>query len=243
MKTFCSKPASISYSRWAAYATAGAASTLVSVSSAQAVTHYSGLVNHDFANGPFVGPLDAGADPGITLQLSVGTGTWVGGGSFSFGAINIRGPSHSTLGGFAGYAGLFAYFWLSELPAGAFLPREPFGNSCRWSSSCGCQVCYGAQFGGAEFRESGIGFVGFSFSHDGGGIQYGWARVKKSGPPDYRFRLVDYAWGDPGDRIRTGQKTSSGNMVNTVTDSSSVGLLALGAAGLIAWRKRRRRTR
>jgi MYXO-CTERM domain-containing protein len=54
---------------------------------------------------------------------------------------------------------------------------------------------------------------------------------------------VDYAWGDPGDRIRTGQKTSSGNMVNTVTDSGSVGLLALGAAGLIAWRKRRRQTR
>jgi hypothetical protein len=50
---------------------------------------------------------------------------------------------------------------------------------------------------------------------------------------------VDYAWGDPGDRIKTGQKSSAGNMVDAVTESGSVGLLALGAAGLIAWRKRR----
>jgi hypothetical protein len=49
----------------------------------------------------------------------------------------------------------------------------------------------------------------------------------------------DYAWGDPGDTIRTGQISSAGDMVDTVTESGSVGLLALGAAGLIAWRKRR----
>src|SRR5215831_4479427 len=164
MKTLCSKPASISYSRWAAYATAGAATALASVPHAEAEIHYSGLVNHNFAHGPFAGPLD----PGVTLDLNVGTGTWVGGGSFSFGAINIRGPSNSTLGAFVGYAGLFAYFWLSELPRGAFLPAQGFGNSCRWSSSCSCQVCYGAQFGSEAFRDPGTGFVGFVFNHGGG---------------------------------------------------------------------------
>ena len=51
--------------------------------------------------------------------------------------------------------------------------------------------------------------------------------------------IKDYAWGDVGDSIRTGQKSSSGDMVDTVTDSGSVGLLALGAAGLVAWRKPR----
>jgi hypothetical protein len=51
--------------------------------------------------------------------------------------------------------------------------------------------------------------------------------------------LVDYAWGDPGDTIRTGQTSSSGDMVDAVTESGSVGLLAIGAAGLVAWRKRR----
>jgi len=232
-RTRSRKPAVITNPRWLAYGAAATASALACASSAEAEIHYSGIIDHDFANGPFAGPLD----PGVTLDLNVGTGTWVGGGSFSFGAINIRGPSHSTLGAFVGYAGLFAYFWLSELPRGAFLPAQGFGNSCRWSSSCSCQVCYGAQFGSEAFRDPGTGFVGFVFNH-GGGIQYGWARVKTSGPPNYHFRLVDYAWGDPGDRIKTGQKSSAGTMVDAVTESGSVGLLALGAAGLVAWRKR-----
>ncbi len=160
MKTLRCKSASISYSRWTAYGAAATASAFVCASSVEAEIHYSGLVNHNFANGPFAGPLD----PGVTLDLNVRTGTSVGGGSFSFGAINIRGPSHNT--------------------------------------------------------------------------EYGWARVKTSGAPNYRFRLVDYAWGDPGDRIRTGQKSSAGNTVDAVTESGAIGLLALGAAGLVAWRKR-----
>ena len=178
---------------------------------------------------------------GIFPAIDRGGPGWctVGGGSFSFGAINIRGPSHNTLGAFVGNPGLFAYFFLSELPAGAVLPAQHFGNSCRWSSSCSCQVCYGAQFGGSfkNFRDAGIGFIGFVFNR-GAGTEYGWARVKTSGAPNYRFRLVDYAWGDPGDRIRTGQKSSAGNTVDAVTESGAIGLLALGAAGLVAWRKR-----
>jgi len=235
MKTLRCKSASIPYSRWTAYGAAATASAFVCASSVDAEIHYSGLVNHNFANGPFAGPLD----PGVTLDLNVRTGTSVGGGSFSFGAINIRGPSHNTLGAFVGNPGLFAYFFLSELPVGAFLSAQHFGNSCRWSSSCSCQVCYGAQFGGSfkNFRDAGIGFVGFVFNR-GAGNEYGWARVKTSGAPNYRFRLVDYAWGDPGDRIRTGQKSSAGNMVDDVTESGALGLLALGAAGLVAWRKR-----
>ena len=55
------------------------------------------------------------------------------------------------VGEFAGYGtGKLAYFWLSELLAGAFLPAQGFGEFCRWSSSCSCQVCYGtAEMGGA----------------------------------------------------------------------------------------------
>ncbi len=56
---------------------------------------------------------------------------------------------------------------------------------------------------------------------------------------DMRFSLVDYAWGDPGDQIRAGQTSLAGDMVDAVPDSGSLGLLALGGAGLMAWRKRR----
>src|SRR5436189_2518592 len=102
MKTHCSKPASISYSRWAAYATAGAASTLACASSAEAEIHYSGLVNHNFANGSFAGPLD----PGVALELDVGTGTQIGHNASAFGFIHIRDAAHDGfIGTFAGMLG------------------------------------------------------------------------------------------------------------------------------------------
>src|SRR6476619_1081688 len=43
------KPASIVNTRWAAYAAAGAATTLAGLHSAEAEIHYSGLVNAKFA--------------------------------------------------------------------------------------------------------------------------------------------------------------------------------------------------
>jgi hypothetical protein len=237
MKTFSSKSTSIPKARWAAYATAATASTLAYASSAEAEIHYSGLVNHNFAHGPFAGPLD----PGVTLELSVGTGTQIGHNTSAFGVIHIRNAAqNSFIGDFVGTLASYAGVYVSELPAGKSLPTQHFAVSCRWSSSCGCQVCYHvAYIGSARFRERGIGFIGFVFNHGSEAAQFGWARVQKSGPPLYRFRLVDYAWGDPGDRIRTGQKRSAGSMVDAVTESGSVGLLALGAAGLLAWRKRR----
>src|SRR5438046_364156 len=83
------------------------------------------------------------------------------------------------------------------------------------------------------------GFVGFRFN-TGNGTQYGWARIETkdviiNGRHHIRDNIKAYAWGDPGDIILTGQKSSSGEMVDAVTDSGSIGLLALGAAGLVAW--------
>jgi hypothetical protein len=211
-RTRSRKPAVIPKSRWLAYATAGAASTLACASSADATIHYSGIIDHNFANGGFAGPLDAG----FTLELSVDTGTQIRWGG-EFGAAFIRGPNRAA-GELAGYASdRLAYFWLSELPAGAFLPAQRFGEFCRWTSSCafcgpscGCNVCYAtAEISGSSFTSPGTGFIGFVFSRDGAGAQYGWARVKKGGFPDYRFVLVDYAWGDPGEGFFTGQTTTS----------------------------------
>ena len=49
------------------------------------------------------------------------------------------------------------------------------------------------------------------------------------GAPGNSFTVVDYAYGDAGDSVDTGQ----------VPEPGSLALLALGGAGLIAWRKRR----
>ena len=86
----------------------------------------------------------------------------------------------------------------------------------------------------SQWTDNGTGYVGFRFNN-GAGIQYGWGRVWITGHPENAFEVIDYAWGDVGDRIRAGQ-TSTNEMV---PEEGSLGWLALGAAGLLAWRKRR----
>jgi len=87
-----------------------------------------------------------------------------------------------------------------------------------------------------RFDDPGIGFIGFKFN-GGAGAQYGWARVRMYGPDrGYGFTVLDYAYADPGEAIRTGQTSSD----TAGPDQGSLGLLALGASGLTAWRKSRR---
>ena len=49
------------------------------------------------------------------------------------------------------------------------------------------------------------------------------------GPRLNSFTLIDYAFTDPGETLVAGQ----------VPEPGSLGLLALGAVGLFAWRKQR----
>ena len=82
----------------------------------------------------------------------------------------------------------------------------------------------------------GIGFIGFKFNN-GSGDQYGWVRIQVKpgvGYPEYNFQLLDYAYGDVGDTIGAGQKSG-----HDVAGLESLGGLALGALGLLAWRKSR----
>ena len=53
---------------------------------------------------------------------------------------------------------------------------------------------------------------------------------------DHNFKLIDYAYGDVGDTIAAGQKSG-----HDPPELESLGGLALGAAGLVAWRKSRSR--
>ena len=92
---------------------------------------------------------------------------------------------------------------------------------------------------GNPWARPGFGFVGFKFDV-GNGIQYGWARLRMTGAPENGFIVVEYAWADPGERIEVGQTRANGGEGNAVSPSGSLGLLALGAAGLEAWRDQRR---
>jgi len=85
----------------------------------------------------------------------------------------------------------------------------------------------------------GYGFIGFRFNN-GAGVQYGWARIKMSGVPHYDFVLLDYAYADPGERLMAGQTLENTSSDEQAPDQGSLGGLALGAVGLLAWRKSRK---
>ncbi len=98
------------------------------------------------------------------------------------------------------------------------------------TSSCG-----GRPFRG-QFRNDLNGFISFRFDV-GNGVQYGWARVSVRGLTLANFGVLDYAYADPGEPILAGQKKSERDAGPVAEES--LGALALGAAGLLAWRRRR----
>ena len=83
-------------------------------------------------------------------------------------------------------------------------------------------------------------------------MQYGWVRIKWGGCSANKYIVRDYAWGDPGDKIKAGQTHLHEDDTQIVPQAvkkpaaaphadsqGSLGLLALGALGLRAWRKSR----
>ena len=88
-----------------------------------------------------------------------------------------------------------------------------------------------------QWTDRGTGYVGFRFNNSAG-YQYGWARVRVSGESENAFKVLDYAYADPGEHIRAGQRSSA----EQAPDEGSLSWLALGAVGLLAWRKSRSRT-
>jgi MYXO-CTERM domain-containing protein len=216
----------ISESRWLAYATAGVASAFGLSSSAEAEIHYSGNVSIQLTGNAQVSlPLSNGAS--LVFQNIFGGSTFlqdfyllIRGVIFGSGRESFR-------------------HWLSNLPRRENVSGGNF-YSVAGNPDHGVIFTFWSD-GQFEPYYGTRGFIGFRFD-TGKGPQYGWARIGTRSDSNNRAHEVikDYAWADVGEDIRTGQTSSSGDMVNTVTDSGSVGLLALGAAGLVAWRKRRK---
>ena len=67
-------------------------------------------------------------------------------------------------------------------------------------------------------------------------------------PPGYAFKVLDFAYADPGEPITAGEGIPRGSegdqdiSDDQGPDEGSLGGLALGAVGLLAWRKSRSRT-
>ncbi len=215
------KQAIIPSSRWLAYATASATSVFAAVDSAEAAIHYSGKINQEFIiEETATFPLD---QPDNFFRVRHHTGTGYAGYNY----FTVAGQAGGSIVGFYNDACAgFSPVWASKLQLGQMISRRPFvpAQSALLAIGTGC----------GEFNHRGLGFIGFKFNN-GSGDQYGWVRIFARRTFHDNFILIDYAYGDVGDQIRAGQKSTN----QMVPDKGSLGWLALGGAGLLAWRRSR----
>jgi hypothetical protein len=219
---------SISTGRWTAYMAAAAASTFAGVGSSEAEIHYSGDVSIKLTgNAQASLPLSNGASL-VFENISPGSTFWQ---DFNFLIDGVI--SGSARGDDFGSGRNFV----------SNLPRRENVSAGRFYSVKG-NPGYGvliSNWSDGQFAPNGgpiRGFVGFRFN-TGNGTQYGWARIRTKNGGDSNTHIhdliEDYAWGDVGDAILTGQKHSL-QPANANSVPGSLGLLAFGAQGLDTWR-------
>ncbi len=183
---------------------------------------YSGLLNAPFNR--TIERLFELDQPGNAIGFYHRAGDLGGGTIVGTAKFRVAGLVSAAFRGFS--YGLYGY--VSKFGFGERISAGPFANQ-------GGTMVFAGGVGtfNAQWLDGGTGFVGFTFN-SGAGAQYGWARVTFDDaevPPNglrYNFTLVDYAFGSVGDKVKAGQVPESG---------SSLGLLALGCAGILACRR------
>lgn len=215
----------ISSTRWLAYATAGLATAVGSVATAEAEIHYSGIIDQAFDG--------TGQRLHGTFPLSKGV-------SISFSQFATA--QHLYDAAYFGVKGAAVSnaFRGGSFPFAAKLePRQNVVDGYFYSLSrhAAFPAILAGSYSAGNFTEPGIGFVAFRFNN-GNGMQYGWARVKAGGAPRNRFIVRDFAWADPGESIVAGQKRASSRNDIASPNEAALGLLALGGVGVTAWRCR-----
>lgn len=212
----------ISNGRWAAYATAGAATAIVGANSAEADIHYSGPLNIAFNAAASSTKMGSFAlDNGAEIRFAhVRTSSEAG-----LALFRIQGAATSNQ--FRGVANA-GFRYPSNLGAGVNVSAGAF---VAHNANFFATLAYKGGYTNSQWKNQGTGFIGFKFN-GGAGVEYGWARLTMDeGTPGNSFTLVDYAWADSGTPIFTGE--------TAVPEPGTLGLLAVGAVGLLLLRRQR----
>jgi hypothetical protein len=218
---------SVTTSRWTAYMAAAAASTFAGVGSAEAEIHYSGNVSTKLT-------LNARATLPLSNGASLAFRNFYGSYFYQKFHFVMKGVISASARGYFS-SPRFDRAFLAKLGSGENVSAGEFLSVAQ-------NPFYGVLFSeisDGSFAPDARGFVGFRFNI-GNGTQYGWVRIETKLDNQGRVRdtIRDYAWGDVGDAILTGQ-TQSLQPANANSIGGSLGLLAFGAQGLDAWRLQR----
>lgn len=202
--------ARVNKKRWAIYAAAGVAATCLGTQTAEAD------ITHVVVGAPN-GDWNADDNIYFALEGSAALNFFHPGGRAALQVFNGSGSIA------AFQSGGFAY--LSNLSSGENISTLGFvGGFADLVSYSG--------YANSQFVDT-SGIAGFRFDI-GNGTQFGWVRVTATGDaPVNSFVIEEYAFGDAGEAIVAGQITA-------VPEPTSLDLLALGAIGVMASRRRKK---
>jgi hypothetical protein len=208
--------------RWGAYAVAGV-SLAATASSADGAIIFE-VVNEVVANNS--GGITTVERPMIGSSVLTFSHTDVGG-AFGIASVAINNADSAGVVGFdVGSAPPLRY--ASMVTEGTLLSTLTFLDANGLARDLAYAVA-------GEFAVAGPAYIGFQFDAGGGaGVQLGWALVTMNGEANLNtFTWDSFAYTTAGEALRVGQ-------ISAIPEPGSLGVLALGAVGVAAIRRRRK---